>query len=83
MNRALKKMVGRLYDFLAGAIREGTTQPADKKKPPMSGHVLLMRLAAARSLIADNIMVDEAATIVGVEPEELRRWLARHRVRRS
>ncbi len=77
MNRAIK----RLRAFLIGVIKEGVAPPIEQKPKPISGHVRLLRLTAGASLVAD-IGIERAAQAVGEDPEELRRWLSRHRVRR-
>jgi hypothetical protein len=74
MKRAIAKLSDRLRGWLVGAIAEGTKTV--EQKPPISGHVRLLRLRAARSLIEDGASLDQVAAATGVEPEELRRWLA-------
>jgi hypothetical protein len=73
----IRTVIQNLRSFLVGAIREGTTVALPHSPP--SGHVLMMRFAAAQSLLSDGTPIGDAARAVGVEPEELRRWLAYQR----
>jgi len=77
----MKKITEKFHRWLVGAIREGTAAPPPVK-PPMTGHRQLMRLQAARSLVADGVTIEQAAAAAGVEPEDLRHYLSprrRHR----
>lgn len=77
----MKNIIEKFRQWLVGAIREGVA-PSPPAKPPLSGYRQLMRLQAARSLLADGVSIPDAARAVGIEPGDLRRWLARRRVTR-
>ncbi len=70
MNRLVKK----IRDWLVAVIREGTA-PIEKKKL-LPGHVALMRMRAAASLVQDGESIVAAAAAAGVEPEDLRHYLS-------
>jgi len=76
---SFRKISDALRRWLIGAIKEAVTPPA--QPPAKSGYVLLMRFAAARSLLADDLSIEQAAVAVGVEPEDLRAWLSPRRRR--
>ncbi len=69
MNRVIEK----IRAWLVAVIREGVA-PVEKKKP-LPGHVALMRLRAAASLVQDGENIEAAAAAAGVEPEDLRHYL--------
>jgi len=75
MNRLVKK----IRDWLVAVIREAVAPLA--KPPAKSGHAQLMRLIAARSLLADGLSIEQAAVAAGVEPQDLRAWLSPRRRR--
>ena len=77
---SFRKISDALRRWLIGAIKEAVT-PVEKKKP-LPGHVALVRFQAARSLLADGLTIEQAAAAVGVEPADLKAWLARRRVTR-
>jgi hypothetical protein len=70
MNRVIEK----IRAWLIGAIKEAVAPLA--KPPAKSGHVQFMKFAAARSLLADGLSIEQAAVVVGVEPQDLRAWLS-------
>jgi len=76
------KFFARIRESLISAIAAGVraAQPPPAAKP-VSGHILLMKIAAARSLLADGLTIEQAAVAVGVEPADLRHFLS-PRVRR-
>jgi hypothetical protein len=76
MNRVIKK----IRAWLVAIVREGT-KPMEKKKL-MSGHSQLVRLQAARSLMRDGVSVNEAAVILGIEPQDLEYFLSPRAARR-
>lgn len=71
--KRLKEISDALRRWLIGAIKEGTAQPP--AKPPLSGHVRLMRFKAASSLLDDGMSIAQAAAAAGVDCEEFRRWV--------
>jgi hypothetical protein len=73
--------IEKLRAWIVSVIREGTAPPP-AQPPPRSAYVTIMNLEAAASLVADRVSIDAAAAATGVGADELRRWLARHRVRR-
>ena len=75
---SFRKLSDALRRWLIGAIREGVASPPPAK-PPLSGYRQLMRLQAARSLVADGVAIAEAAVAAGVEPEDLRHFLSPRR----
>ncbi len=72
-------LVKKIRDWLVAVIREAVTPPA--KPPAKSGHVQFMKFAAARSLLADGLSIEQAAVAAGVEPQDLRAWLSPRRRR--
>jgi hypothetical protein len=70
---SFRKISDALRRWLIGAIKEAVA-PVERKKP-LPGHVALMRLQAARSLLADGLAIEQAAAAVGVEPADLRHFL--------
>jgi len=69
----MNRLISRIRAWLVSLIREAVT-PIEKKKP-LPGHVALMRLRAAASLVGDGETIARAAVAAGVEPEDLRHFL--------
>jgi len=76
----MKNWIKNLRAWLVATIREGVAPPA--KPPAKSGYVQLMKFAAARSLLADGLTIEQAAVAVGVEPADLRHFLHPRAARR-
>ncbi len=76
----MKNWIKNLRAWLVSAIREGVA-PVEQKEP-MPGHVALMRLRAAASLVQDGENIVQASAAAGVEPEDLRHYLSPRAARR-
>ena len=74
------RALDKIRAWCVSVIKEGTA-PSPPAKPPMSGHVQIMKCAAARSLLGDGLTIEQAAVAVGVEPQDLRAWISPRRRR--
>jgi len=77
----MKNWIKNLRAWLVAVIKEAVTPPP-AKPPAKSGHVQIMKIAAARSLLADGLTVEQAALAAGLEPADLRHFLHPRAARR-
>jgi hypothetical protein len=75
------RALDKIRAWCVSVIKEGTAPSPSAKPPEKSGHVQLMKFAAARSLLGDGLTIEQAAVAVGVEPEDLRAWVSPRRRR--